>query len=151
MLKPISISLSPDTEKDDIWLAFKLLFQPWRWKKEMTENSSLPTELEKEFKRYLEVKYAFSFNSGRSAFLAILNSLGLNKDDEVLLQAFTCNAVVNPILWANLKPVYLDCDEETFNIDIENLKKTLRQGYSAEPFGSELRAELLTVEAWRTA
>jgi hypothetical protein len=32
-IKPISISLSPNTEKDDVWLALKLFFQPWKWKK----------------------------------------------------------------------------------------------------------------------
>ncbi len=126
--RPISISLSPNTEKDDIWLAFKLLFQPWHWKRKLTEARPLSAELaelEEEFKKYLGVKYAVSFNSGRSALMAILNSLGLNKDDEVLLQAFTCNAVVNPILWTGLKPVYVDCDEKTFNIDIEDLKRKI--------------------------
>jgi dTDP-4-amino-4,6-dideoxygalactose transaminase len=127
-LKPISISLSPNTEKDDTRLAFKLLFQPWRWTVE-----ARPQQLEKEFKKYLGVQYAISFNSGRSAFLAILNSLGLEEDDEVLLQTFTCNAAANPIIWAGLKPVYLDCDEKTFNIDIEDLKRTLRQAQSKKP------------------
>jgi len=125
MLKPISISLSPNTEKDDVLLAFKLLFQPWRWKKERNENSSRCIELEEEFKKYLSVKYAIAFNSGRSALMAILNSLGLNQDDEILLQAFTCNAAANPIIWSGLKPVYVDCDERTFNIDIEDLKRKI--------------------------
>ena len=120
-LRPISISLSPNTEKDDIWLAFKLLFQPWLLKSH--GNSS--REIEEEFKKYLNVKYAISFNSGRSAFLAILNSLGLEKGSEVLLQTFTCNAVPNRIIWAGLKPVYVDCDEKTFNIDIEDLKRKI--------------------------
>jgi len=126
-LKPISISLSPNTEKDDVWLAFKLLFQPWNWKKAFLKNGSPQFELEEEFKRYLRVKYVISFNSGRSAFLAILDSLGLEKDDEVLLQAFTCNAAANPIIWAGLKPVYVDCDEKTFNIYIEDLKRKITQ------------------------
>jgi len=125
MLKPISISLSPNTEKDDVFLAFKLLFQPWRWKKERNENNSCCIELEEEFKKYLSVKYAIAFNSGRSALMAILNSLGLGKDDEILLQAFTCNAAANPIIWSGLKPVYVDCDERTFNIDIEDLKRKI--------------------------
>jgi perosamine synthetase len=125
MLKPISISLSPNIEKDDVLLAFKLLFQPWRWKKERNENSSCCIELEEEFKKYLSVKYAITFNSGRSALMAILNSLGLNQDDEILLQAFTCNAAANPIIWSGLKPVYVDCDERTFNIDIEDLKRKI--------------------------
>jgi dTDP-4-amino-4,6-dideoxygalactose transaminase len=125
MLKPISISLSPNTEKDDILLTFKLLFQPWRWKKERNENNSRCIELEEEFKKYLSAKYAIAFNSGRSALMAILNSLELNQDDEILLQAFTCNAVANPIIWSGLKPVYVDCDERTFNIDIEDLKRKI--------------------------
>lgn len=57
--------------------------------------------------------------------MAILNSLGLNKDEEVLLQAFTCNAVPNPILWSGLKPVFVDVNEETFNIDVNDLKKKI--------------------------
>ncbi len=119
-LKPISISLSPNTEKDDISLALRLNFKPSLWKNGKTIN-----ELEGEFKKYLGVKYAISFNSGRSSLMAILNSLGLEKESEVLLQAFTCNAVANPVIWNNLKPIYVDCNEETFNIDIEDLKRKI--------------------------
>ncbi len=118
--RPVSISLSPNTEKDDVWTAFKLLFQPWRW----IAGGSVQ-QLEDEFKSYLGTNYAVSFNSGRSAAMAIFNSLGLEKNDEVLLQAFTCNAAANPIIWTGLKPVYVDCDERTFNIDIEDLKKKI--------------------------
>lgn len=131
--KPISISLSPNTEKDDINLALKLIFQPWRWKK-----GKEISKLEEDFKNYFQVKYAISFNSGRSALSAILESLRLKKGGEVLLQAFTCNAVVNPILWAlqdfssknsggqaGLKPVYVDCNEDTFNLDLEDLKRKI--------------------------
>lgn len=132
-LKPISVSLSPNTEKDDVWLAFKLLFQPWRWKN--AENIS--RHIEEEFENYLGVRHAVSFNSGRSSLMAILNSLGLNRGDEILLQVFTCNAVPNPILWtrlrqgfggqAGLKPIFVDCDEKTFNIDIEDLKRKITE------------------------
>jgi len=124
MLRPISISLSPNTEKDDVRLAFRLLWQPWKWRNPSTSSGQV-ADLEEEFKKYLGVKYAFSFNSGRSALMAILNSLELNKDDEVLLQAFTCNAAVNPILWSGLKPVFVDCDETTFNTDTEDLKRKI--------------------------
>ncbi len=134
--KPISISLSPNTEGDDVWLALKLVFQPWRWTR--LRQGFGGQELENEFKKYLGVKYAFSFNSGRTALLAILKSLELSSQDEVLLQAFTCNAAVNPVLWtrllppaagfggqASLKPVYVDCQEDDFNIDPEDLKKKI--------------------------
>lgn len=120
LIKPITISLSPNTQKDDIWLASKLVFSPWKWKK-----GKAVKELENEFKKYLNVKHAFAFNSGRTSLMAILNGLSLERGNEVLLQAFTCNAAVNPVLWNGLKPVYVDCDEDNFNIDIEDLKKKI--------------------------
>ena len=127
MLKPISISLSPNTEKDDIMLALKLIFQPWLWKsvQKSATAKNWTNFLEEEFKKYLGLICAISFNSGRSALMAILNSLGLEKNDEVLVQAFTCNAAVNPIIWTNLKPIYVDCDEKTFNMDAEDLKRKI--------------------------
>jgi dTDP-4-amino-4,6-dideoxygalactose transaminase len=115
--KPISISLSPNVEKDDLHLALNLIIRPWLWKKGKEIN-----ELEGEFKKYLGVKYAFSFNSGRSSFFAILKALDLEKGSKVLLQAFTCNAVPNPVLWADLEPIYVDCSKEDYNIDIDDLK-----------------------------
>ena len=120
VFSPISISLSPNTEKDDIFLALKLIFQPWKWKK-----GKAVQKLEKQFQDYLGVRYAFSFNSGRTSLITILKSLGLENQDEVLLQSFTCNAAVNPILWSGLKPVYVDSDENTFNIDITDLERKI--------------------------
>ncbi len=137
--KPISISLSPNVQKDDVRLALKLLFQPGKWK----EGSAIK-ELEESFRKYLGVnpvrnspptgpsgaqsageisngvKYAVSFNSGRSALFAILKALNLPLGSNVSLQAFTCNAVPNPILWAGLNPVYIDCKDD-FNIDPEKV------------------------------
>jgi len=118
--KPIFISLSPNVEKDDVCLTLRLIFKPWRWQK--GESVEL---LEEEFRQYFGVQYAFSFNSGRSAFLAILKSLNLNKGDEILIQAFTCNAAVNPILALGLKPVYIDIEKDTLNIDPKDLERKI--------------------------
>jgi len=121
-LKPISISLSPNTEEDDVRLAFKLLFQPWRYKN--SENYS--RYLEEEFKKYFGVKYAISFNSGRSALMAILDALEIKKDDEILIQAFTCNSAVIPILNRGAKPIFVDVDD-TLNLAPEDLTKKITQ------------------------
>ena len=131
--KPISISLSPNTEKDDIDLALKLIFQPRLWKisiNQPNQYKSASKELEEEFKKYLGVKYAFSFNSGRSALMAISDALGIKKGDEILLQAFTCNSAVNPILHSGAKPVFVDIDE-TLNLDPEDLKKKITHSTSS--------------------
>src|SRR3989344_3611452 len=117
--KPVSISLSPNVQKDDVVLAQKLLFSPWTWK-----TGDGIKKLEDDFKKYLGVKYAISFNSGRSALFAILKSLGLQEGTDVLLQTFTCNAVANPILWVGFNPAYVDCADD-FNIDIGDLKKNI--------------------------
>ena len=116
-IKPISISLSPNTEPDDNLLALKLQFQPWLWQRGGAEKKA-----EEEFRKYLGVKHAISFNSARSALMAILWALKLNKNDGVFLQAFTCNAAVNPIIWSGLKPVFIDCDEVSYNIDIDKIE-----------------------------
>jgi len=122
--RPISISLSPNVEKDDLRLVLNLIIRPWLWRK-----GKVIEQLENEFKKYLGVKYAFSFNSGRSSFFAILKSLNLEQGANIALQALTCNAVSNPILWAGLDPLYIDCNKNDFNINAEDLKSkiTLRQ------------------------
>jgi len=112
--RPIFISLSPNVEKDDIFLSFKLFFS-----KKKGEAIKL---LEEKFKGF---GHSFSFNSGRTAFLAILKSLGLEKDDEVIIQAFTCNAVVNPIFWSDLRPIFIDIKKDTLNINPDELEKKI--------------------------
>jgi perosamine synthetase len=118
--KPIFISLSPNVEKDDIALSFKVLFKPFKWK----EGKAIKL-LEQKFQDFLGIKNVFSFNSGRIAFLAILKNLDLEKNDEVLIQAFTCNAAVNPIHWAGLKPVFVDMQKESLNMNPKDLERKI--------------------------
>jgi len=128
--KLIFTSLSPNTEKDDIILALKLIFQFGKYKKGRALEA-----LRSDFKRFLGAKHCFLFNSGRAGFLAILEGLDLKRGEEILLQAFTCNAAVNPIIWsrlrqgsggqAGLKPVFVDINPETLNIDPVDLEKKI--------------------------
>lgn len=127
-LKPISISLSPNVQRDDVFLVIKILLRSLLRKSEI-QNSKSKT-LEDGFKKYLGVKYAFSFNSGRSSLYTILKALNIKEGDEVLLQAFTCNAVPNPVLWVRAKPVYADIDE-SLNIDPDDLEKKITKNGKA--------------------
>jgi len=120
MIKPISISLSPNTEPDDIWLAFGLWFQPWKWK-----TGRVIEDLEKKFAKKIGIKHAYSFNSGRSSFMAILEAFNFEKGSEILLQAFTCNAVPNPVIWSDLKPIYVDCNGDDYNVSVEDLERKI--------------------------
>ncbi len=67
----------------------------------------------------------FVLNSGRSAIYLGLKALGIGQGDEVLIQAYTCNAVANPILWAGATPVYVDIHLDSLNIDLDDLEKKI--------------------------
>jgi dTDP-4-amino-4,6-dideoxygalactose transaminase len=116
---PIAISLSPNTKKDDVLQAMIILCQPWKWKKGETVE-----KVEKWFQQYFSVDDAVSFNSGRSALYAILQTFNIGKDDEVLIQAFTCVAAVEPVIWAGAKPVFVDV-EESLNIDPKLIESSI--------------------------
>jgi perosamine synthetase len=116
----IFISLSPNVEREDRQRAWRLLWRPWRWKR-----GNAIALVEGWFRDQFRVAHAWSTNSGRSALIVILDALGVGKGDEVLLQAFTCNAVPNPILWAGAKPVYVDIDVESLTMKPDDLEKKI--------------------------
>ena len=68
---------------------------------------------------------AFYFYRGRVAFYALLRALGVEPGDEVLIPAFTCIAVPSPILGMRVRPVYVDINRSTYNIDPNDLEKKL--------------------------
>ena len=118
MKRPISISLSPNDQKDDVVLAIKQLMQPVYWY-DFTKTEIL----EKKFAEYFGSGYlALAVNSGRSAEYLILKSLGITYGDEVIVQALTCVAVPNSVLWTGAKPVYADIGND-YNIDPNDLVK----------------------------
>ena len=80
---------------------------------------------EKEFANYLEVKNVFSFNSGRTALYNALQTLQLKPETEVIVPAYTCAIVFEVILRLGLRPVLVDVNLETYNIDSELISKSI--------------------------
>lgn len=115
----ISCSLSPNTETDDVLLAMKTICSPPLWRK-----GKATSEVERWFCAYFSIDQAVSFNSGRSAMLAILKAFEVGAGDEVLVQAFTCVAVPNSVLWAGATPVYVDIDD-TLNMSPADAEKKI--------------------------
>lgn len=114
----ISASLSPNVQSDDVFFAFKTLLNPGKWK----HGEALAGVREWFGKRYgAEIAL---FSSGRVALYAILKSFGIGVGDEVIVQAFTCVAVPNSILWVGAMPVYADIDD-TYNIDPKLFEKNI--------------------------
>jgi perosamine synthetase len=79
----------------------------------MTSRQSFETS----FAKWLNLSHAFSFWKGRVAFYAALNVLGIGPGDEVILPGYTCVMNVNPIKYLGAKPVYVDIEPNTFNIN----------------------------------
>jgi dTDP-4-amino-4,6-dideoxygalactose transaminase len=64
----------------------------------------------------------FLFWKGRVALYAILKAIGVQEDDEVILPAFTCVVAVNPIIYLDAKPVYVDIEPKTYNMDVTDIE-----------------------------
>lgn len=78
--------------------------------------------LEAEICRYTDAKYCVFVNNGTSALIAAFLVSGLQKGDEVLVPSFTFIATVNSLLAVGLKPLLVDCNRDTFNVSVKNLK-----------------------------
>ncbi|MDP2649923.1 MAG: DegT/DnrJ/EryC1/StrS family aminotransferase [bacterium] len=103
MLRPTAISLSPNVQKEDVLTALKMFFKP-----RCVIKGKYINLLEEWFKNFYHVSHSISFISGRGALYATLKSLNVIQGDEVIMQAFTCVAVCDPIISLGAKPVYCD-------------------------------------------
>ena len=77
------------------------------------------------FAAALGVGHAYGFWKGRVALYAILKALGIGEGDEVILPGYTCVMAVNPILYLGARPVFVDIDPQTFNIDPGRIEEKL--------------------------
>jgi len=74
---------------------------------------------------YLGVKHVIPCGNGTDALQIALMALGLKPGDEVITANFTFAATVEVIGLMNLTPVFVDVDRDTFNINVEEIKKAI--------------------------
>jgi len=122
MNKFISIGLSPNLSNQDLQEAVKVLLQSDWW-----FDEAIVERVRDQFARVIDVasEDVYLTVSGRAALWEALRLFGVGQNDEVLLQAFTCVAVVNPVLWVSAKPVYVDIERETLNMDLDDLERKI--------------------------
>lgn len=80
---------------------------------------------EQEFARYCNRKFAVGVNSGTDALFLGLLSLGIGRGDEVIVPAFTYIATALAVSFTGAKPVFVDIDEKTYNIDVGRIKNAI--------------------------
>ncbi|MCL4374294.1 DegT/DnrJ/EryC1/StrS family aminotransferase [Patescibacteria group bacterium] len=116
----ISTDFAPNESWDDAWLSFKLLFQPWRWRRGKETD-----RVNWQIGRLFANKTVYLSLAGRSALFTLLDSLKLPKNSRVLVQGYTCEAVVLPIIRAGLQPVYVDIETNTYGMDWNDFQRKL--------------------------
>lgn len=82
-------------------------------------------EFENKFAEYCNCKYGVSTTSGTTAIHLALASIGLKKGDEVIVPAFTMIGSVFPIIYCGAKPVLVDAESETWNMNTDQIEEKM--------------------------
>ena len=88
-------------------------------------NGPYVHEFQSDLEKYLDVKHVIPCANGTDALQIAMMGLGLQAGDEVITADFTFAATVEVIGLLNLTPVLVDVEPDTFNIDINALKKAI--------------------------
>ena len=80
------------------------------------------TELETRLAEYVGVEHCICVSSGTDALLIAMMALGIGPGDEVITSPFTFIATGEMITLLGAKPVYVDIDPATFNIDADRIE-----------------------------
>lgn len=81
--------------------------------------------LESELAQYIGCKYTVGLNSGTDALHLALRALDIGAGDEVITVAFTFVATTEAIGIVGAKPVFVDIDPDTFNLDASKLESAI--------------------------
>lgn len=84
------------------------------WLSTVGENIN---KFEEAVKNYIKIDECAGFASGTSSIHLGLKALGVKKDDIVFVSDLTFSASVNPIIYENATPVFIDSERETWNMD----------------------------------
>lgn len=120
MKYPVTISLSPNAHSDDVRLARHLLFVHSYW-----NDKGATARAAEKIANLFPGHFVSLASSGRQALYDVLRSYEIQKGDEVIIQAFTCIAVPEPILWVGATPVYVDIAKDSYSMDVEDFKKKI--------------------------
>ncbi|MCX5751394.1 MAG: UDP-4-amino-4,6-dideoxy-N-acetyl-beta-L-altrosamine transaminase [Candidatus Saganbacteria bacterium] len=106
-------------DADDIKAVLEILKSDW-----LTQGPKVK-EFEERVANYCGVKYAIALNSGTSALHAACFASKVGLQDEVITTPITFAASANCVLYCGGKPVFADVQEDTLNIDPEEIKKKI--------------------------
>jgi len=106
-------------DEEDIEEVVKVLKSDW-----ITTGPKIE-EFENALRRYVGCKYAVAVNSGTSALDIAVQTLNLPRGSEIITTPFTFVATSNAVLYNNLKPIFVDIEKDTRNINPEEIRKKI--------------------------
>lgn len=83
------------------------------------------TELEQKLSEHSGAPYVLACANGTDALLIPMMAMGIGSGDEVITTCFSFIATAETIALAGAKPVYVDIDPKTYNIDIKQIEKMI--------------------------
>ncbi|HBR18406.1 MAG TPA: UDP-4-amino-4,6-dideoxy-N-acetyl-beta-L-altrosamine transaminase [Deltaproteobacteria bacterium] len=106
-------------DEDDIRAVTDVLRSDW-----LTQGPKIE-EFEKKIAEYCGVRYAVVLNSGTAALHGAYFALGLSKDDEFITTPITFAATANAGIYLGAKPVFVDIEPDTGNIDTSKIESQI--------------------------
>lgn len=103
----------------------------WKYVKECLDSNWISSkgrfvsEFEQKFADYIQIKYGVSTTNGTSAIHLALESLRIGKGEEVIVPSFTMVGSVFPIIYCGAKPVLVDSELETWNINVSRIEEKI--------------------------
>ena len=82
-------------------------------------------ELEENLEKFTKAKYAITCSSGTDALLLAMMALNIKPGDEIITTPFTFIATAETIAFLGAKPVFVDIDEKTYNIDPSKIEAAI--------------------------
>jgi len=86
---------------------------------------------ETDIKQYLNAENVVAVSSGTMGLILTLEAFGIGPGDEVIVPSFTFCATAHAIIKVGATPVFADCREDTFNIDIKKIKHLITKNTKA--------------------
>ena len=84
-------------------------------------------KFEEELAEYVGTKHAAALSAGTAAMHMALKATGVREGDIVFCSSLTFSATVNPVTYENATPVFIDSEEETWNMDPKALEKAFEK------------------------
>ena len=97
----------------------------------ISSSGDYVNKFESKFAEYVQSKYGIAVCNGTVALHLALVALGIGKNDEVIIPSFTMIATAFAVCYTGAKPVFVDADKETWNIDVTKIEEKITKNTKA--------------------